>query len=54
MRFDVLMAASTRIAVFCVVAPRSHHADGKSNKHLQNVGKLLQDYTGLQPRRQPS
>jgi hypothetical protein len=30
-----------------------HHGDGGS-KYLWNVGKLLPDYTVLQPRRQPS
>jgi hypothetical protein len=44
--FEVLTAASMKIAVFWVVAPCS--------LHLRNVGKLLPDYTAQQPRRQSS
>jgi hypothetical protein len=43
--FEVLTAVSMKIAVFWVVAPC---------KDLWNVGKLLPDYTVLQPRRQQS
>jgi hypothetical protein len=32
----------------------THHADDGGSKDLWNVGKLLPDYTALQPRRQPS
>jgi hypothetical protein len=42
-----------KIAVFWVVAPMSRPDDGGS-KDLWNVGKLLPDYTVLQPRRQQS
>jgi hypothetical protein len=31
-----------------------HRTDDESSKNLSNVGKLLPDYTALQPRRQPS
>jgi hypothetical protein len=31
-----------------------HRPDDGGSKNLWNVGKLLQDYTALQPRRQPS
>jgi hypothetical protein len=31
-----------------------HHPDDGGSKDLRNVGKLLPDYTALQPRRQPS
>jgi hypothetical protein len=34
--------------------PTFHRPDDGSSKHLWNVGKLLPDYTALQPRRQPS
>jgi hypothetical protein len=50
--FEVLTAVSMKIAVFWVVAPCSA-IDGGS-KDLWNVGKLLPDYTVLQPRRQQS
>jgi hypothetical protein len=59
-----------KIAVFWVVAPWSlvevyqrsrgpcclhhHHPDDGGSKDLWNVGKLLPDYTAIQPRRQPS
>jgi hypothetical protein len=46
------------MAVFWIVAPCSlvgdHRPDDGGSKHLWNVGKLLSDYTVLQPRRQPS
>jgi hypothetical protein len=32
----------------------THRPDGGGSKDLWNVGKLLPDYTVLQPRRQPS
>jgi hypothetical protein len=32
----------------------THRLDGGGSKDLRNVGKLLPDYTVLQPRRQPS
>jgi hypothetical protein len=66
--FDVLTAATMKIAVFWVVAPCSlvevyqrfrgacclhHRPNDRGSKHIWNVGKLLQDYTALQPRRQP-
>jgi hypothetical protein len=53
-----------KMAVFWVVAPcslvevcqhfRGHRPDDGGSKDLRNVGKLLPDYTVLQPRRQPS
>jgi hypothetical protein len=67
--FQVLMAASMNMAVFWVVAPCSlvdvyrrfrgasclhHQGDDGSSKYLWNVGKLLSDYTALQPRIQSS
>jgi hypothetical protein len=52
--FEVLTAVSMKMAVFWVVAPCSHRPDVGSCKDLCNVGKLLPDYTALQPRRQPS
>jgi hypothetical protein len=51
--FGVLMAVSTKMAVFWVV-DESHRPDDGGSKDLWNVGKLLPDYTVLQPRRQPS
>jgi hypothetical protein len=63
--FEVLTVVSMKIAVFWVVTPCSlvevyqrfrgpdRPDDGGSKDHL-NVGKLLPDYTALQPRRQPS
>jgi hypothetical protein len=45
-RFEVFTAVSMKMADFWVV-PRVVWKD------LWNVGKLLQDYTALQPRRQP-
>jgi hypothetical protein len=42
----------TKMAVFWVVAP--DRPDDGGSKDLSNVGKLLPDYTALQPRRQPS
>jgi hypothetical protein len=47
------------MAVFWVVAPCSvvsgdDRPDDGGSKDLRNVGKLLPDYTALQPRRQPS
>jgi hypothetical protein len=72
-RFEVLTAVSTKMAVFWVVAPCSlvevylrfrgpcclHHygyyrPDDGGSKDLWNIGKLLPDYTALQPRRQSS
>jgi hypothetical protein len=63
--FEVLTAASVKMAVFRVVAPCSlldvyrrfrgacclHH---QGSKDLWNIGKLLPDYSALQPRKQPS
>jgi hypothetical protein len=63
-RFQVLTAASMKMAIFWDVAPCSlvevyrrfsgacclHH----QGKHLWNVGKLLPDYTAQHPRRQLS
>jgi hypothetical protein len=58
----------TEVAVFWVAAPCSlvevyaasiirasstHHPDDGGSKDLWNVGKLLPDYTELQPKRQP-
>jgi hypothetical protein len=48
-----------KMAVFWVVAPCSLHQgddrpDDGGSKDLWNFGKLLPDYTALQPRRQPS
>jgi hypothetical protein len=44
-----------KIAVFWVVAPCSLvEPDDGGSKDLWNVGKLLPDYTVLQPRRQQS
>jgi hypothetical protein len=46
-----------KMAVFWVVVPRHHHGDRPDDggrKDLWNVGKLLLDYTALQPTRQPS
>jgi hypothetical protein len=37
-----------KMAVFC------HHGDDGGSKYFCNFGKLLPDYTALQPRRQPS
>jgi hypothetical protein len=51
-RFEVLMAASMKMAVFWVVAPRS--LVQVYLILLWNVGKLLPDYTVQQPRRRPS
>jgi hypothetical protein len=56
--YEVLTAVSMKIAVFWVVVPCSlvevyRPVDGGS-KDLWNVGKLLPDYTVLQPRRQQS
>jgi hypothetical protein len=47
------------MAVFWVVAPcslvvRAMSPDDGGSKYLRNIGKLLPDYTALQPRRQPS
>jgi hypothetical protein len=69
-RFEVLMVWIRRWLVFWVVAPCSLvevclrfrgpcylHQQGDEawgNKDLWNVGKLLPDYTALQPTRQPS
>jgi hypothetical protein len=36
------------------MAVRAIRPDDGGSKHLWNVGKLLPDYTALQPRRQPS
>jgi hypothetical protein len=60
--FEVLTAVSTKMAVFWVVAPcslvefyqRFRGPDDGGSKDLWNTGKLLPDYTALQPRRQPS
>jgi hypothetical protein len=57
--FQVLTAVSTKMAVFWVVAPCCLHHQGDEwddggSKDLWNVGKLLPDYTALQPKRQPS
>jgi hypothetical protein len=53
--FEVLTAVSTKMAVFWVVAPCSlNRPDDGGSKDLGNVGKLLPDYTVLQPRGQPS
>jgi hypothetical protein len=68
--FEVLTAVGMKIAVFWVVAPCSlvevyqrfrspcylHHPgpDDGGCKDLWNGGKLLPDYTTLQPKRQPS
>jgi hypothetical protein len=48
-----------KIAVFWVVAPchqgdDTHRPDDGGSKDLWNVGKILPDYTVLQPRRQQS
>jgi hypothetical protein len=43
-----------KIAVFWVVAPCDHRPDVGGSKDHCNVGKLLPDYTVLQPRRQQS
>jgi hypothetical protein len=66
---EVLTVVSTKMAVFWVLAPCSlveiyqrlrgpwcpHHGpDDGGIKDLWDVGKLLPDYTALQPRRQPS
>jgi hypothetical protein len=58
------MMVSMKMAVFWVVAHRNlvefyqhlggTHPDDRGSKYLSNVGKLLPDYTALQPRRQPS
>jgi hypothetical protein len=51
---------SSKMTVFWVVAPRSlvevydHGPDDWSSKDLRNCGKLLPDYTELQPKRQSS
>jgi hypothetical protein len=50
--FEVLTAVSTKMFVFWVAA--THRPDDGGSKDLWNVGKLLPDYTALQPRRQPS
>jgi hypothetical protein len=60
--FEVLTAVSTKMAVFWVVEVYQHfrspcclhRPDDGGSKDLRNVGKLLPDYTVLQPRRQPS
>jgi hypothetical protein len=62
--FQVLTAASMKMAVFWVVAPcslvevyrrfRGDRPDDGGSKYLLNVGKLLPDYTALQTRRQSS
>jgi hypothetical protein len=55
MRFQVLMAASIKMAVFWDVAPysllRTYRLDGGGSKHISNVSKLLPDYTAQHPRR---
>jgi hypothetical protein len=61
---EVLTVVSTKMAVFWVVAPcslveiyhrfRGHRPVDGGSKDLWNVGKILPDYTPLQPRRQPS
>jgi hypothetical protein len=51
MRFQVLTAASMKVAVFWVVVPCT---DDAGSKHLWNVDNLLSDYTAQQPRRQQS
>jgi hypothetical protein len=64
-RFEVLTAVSTKMAVFWVVAPCSlvevyQHFRGPCCLHHQgsmdlwNIGKILPHYMALQPRRQPS
>jgi hypothetical protein len=45
---------STKMAVFWVVALMNDRPDNGGSKDLWNVGKLLPDYTALQPRRQQS
>jgi hypothetical protein len=67
--FEVFTTANMKMAVYRVVAPCSlvevyqrfrgtccfHHQGGNGGrKCLWNVGKLLPDYTALQPRRHPS
>jgi hypothetical protein len=64
--FEVLTAVSTKMAVFWVVAPCIfveffqrfsgpwYLIRAIASKDLCNNGKLLPDYTALQPRRQPS
>jgi hypothetical protein len=44
---------SMKMVVFWVVAPCSQGDDNGGSKDLWNFGKLLPDYTALQPRRQP-
>jgi hypothetical protein len=39
--------------IIFIIRAMSHPDDGGS-KDLWNIGKLLPDYTALQPRRQPS
>jgi hypothetical protein len=45
-QFEVLTAVSMKIAM------STHRPDDGGSKDLWNVGKLLPDYTVLQPRRQ--
>jgi hypothetical protein len=65
--FEVLTVVSTKMVVFWVLArsslvelyqrfrgPCCRHHQGDDVKGLWNVGKLLPNYTALQPRRQPS
>jgi hypothetical protein len=40
--------------VTTLIISYAHRPDDGGSKHLWNVGKLLPDYTVLQPRRQPS
>jgi hypothetical protein len=51
--FEVLTAVSTKMAVFWVVA-RCYRPDDGGSKDLWNIGKLIPDYTAIQPLRQPS
>lgn len=62
MRFKVLTAASTKMAVFRDIAPfilivhrhfgGAHRPDDGSNKHVRNVGKFVPDCNMQYPRRQ--
>jgi hypothetical protein len=51
-RFEVTTAVNMKMAVFFLL--QGDCPDDGGSKDLRNDGKLLPDYTALQPRRQPS
>jgi hypothetical protein len=56
--FEVLTAASMKMAVFWIIAPCNlvevYHPDKGGSNYLRNVGKRLPDHSVPQPKRQPS